>query len=260
MLQWGLAIFVALTVNVALFLAMQQLLVKTEKPPVLEKKIMRIAAVTPPLESPQPEIIPPIETTLSPSVIPNTVTPPPFALTTPPPPKMEIPSITPSIEIPLDIVGSAYLGQVRRTQKKQIQRKKDQPVERKQETIVKKTINPPKKKIDLSSQSLNKALATAEKQQRKKPLAKVHDAKQFRSMVNATPSYPRRAQKRGITGHIKVEFTILPSGAIKDIVIISGENIRYFEKAVLQALKKSRYRPLQSSVRAKRTYHFRLEH
>jgi len=256
MLQWGLAIFVAVTVNVALFLAMQQLLAKTEKPPVLEKKIMRIAAVTPPLLSPQPKIIPPVDTTLSPPVTPNPIAPPPPILTAPPPLEMEIPSLNPSVEIPLEIVGSAYLGQVKRTQKKQ-----KPPVKKRQDSPPKKVVvATPQKKIDLSAQSLNKVLAKVEKQQQKKPLAKIHDAKQFKSMVNITPTYPRRAQKRGITGHINVEFTILPSGTIKDIAIISGENIRYFEKVVLQALKKSRYRSLKSSVRARRTYHFRLEH
>lgn len=59
----------------------------------------------------------------------------------------------------------------------------------------------------------------------------------------ATPEYPANALQKGLEGWVSVEFTIDSQGAIINPRIIGHEPSAIFDRAVLNALKKSRYRP-----------------
>lgn len=58
------------------------------------------------------------------------------------------------------------------------------------------------------------------------------------------PEYPKAALARGIEGRVVVEFTIHQDGFIREPRIISrSSSTAVFDKAVLSAIKKSRYQP-----------------
>jgi bla regulator protein blaR1 len=59
----------------------------------------------------------------------------------------------------------------------------------------------------------------------------------------ATPEYPANALQKGQEGWVRVEFSIDSQGVIVDPRIIGHEPSAIFDRAVLSALKKSRYRP-----------------
>lgn len=58
-----------------------------------------------------------------------------------------------------------------------------------------------------------------------------------------SPEYPASALARGIEGRVSVEFTILADGRIADPKIIARSGSTIFDRAVLSAIKKSRYQP-----------------
>lgn len=59
----------------------------------------------------------------------------------------------------------------------------------------------------------------------------------------ATPEYPASALQKGLEGWVRVEFSIDSQGGIVDPQIVEHEPSAIFDRAVLSALKKSRYRP-----------------
>jgi len=58
-----------------------------------------------------------------------------------------------------------------------------------------------------------------------------------------TPNYPRRALARQLESNVVVEFTVGVDGFAKNIKIISADHLQYFKAAVLESMKKNRYRP-----------------
>jgi TonB family protein len=65
----------------------------------------------------------------------------------------------------------------------------------------------------------------------------------FLPIAMVTPEYPAAALQKGIEGWVQVQFTIASDGTITDPIIIDHSPTRVFDRAVLTALKKSRYRP-----------------
>ena len=59
----------------------------------------------------------------------------------------------------------------------------------------------------------------------------------------ATPEYPTSALQKGIEGWVKVEFAIDANGAVIEPRVTAHSPSAIFDRAVLNALKKSRYRP-----------------
>ncbi|WP_078085526.1 energy transducer TonB [Microbulbifer mangrovi] len=62
------------------------------------------------------------------------------------------------------------------------------------------------------------------------------------------PRYPRRALARGIEGHVVVEFTITPSGSVKNPRVVggytaAGEPTDVFNREALNAVERFKYRP-----------------
>ncbi|MEE9605224.1 MAG: TonB family protein [Candidatus Scalindua sp.] len=57
------------------------------------------------------------------------------------------------------------------------------------------------------------------------------------------PQYPPRAYNRGIEGWVKVEFDISETGSVENIRIIDSKPRNIFNRYVIKALKKFRFRP-----------------
>jgi protein TonB len=62
-------------------------------------------------------------------------------------------------------------------------------------------------------------------------------------LVRVLPQYPPRASSRGIEGWVLVEFTISAAGTVKDPIIIDSEPSSIFDRAMLRAIRKWKYRP-----------------
>jgi protein TonB len=62
-------------------------------------------------------------------------------------------------------------------------------------------------------------------------------------LVRVLPQYPPRAQSRGIEGWVMVEFTITAAGTVKDPVVIDADPPGIFNRAMLRAIRKWKYKP-----------------
>ena len=61
------------------------------------------------------------------------------------------------------------------------------------------------------------------------------------------PAYPELARKMGLTGTVKVEVVVSPSGAVKDAKVVGGHPV--LAGAALEAVRKWRFEaaPIESS-------------
>jgi len=61
-------------------------------------------------------------------------------------------------------------------------------------------------------------------------------------IVKVAPVYPRRAQERGLSGYVIVEFTVTKLGTVIDAVVIESTN-SVFNRAAVKAALKFKYKP-----------------
>lgn len=61
-------------------------------------------------------------------------------------------------------------------------------------------------------------------------------------IVKIAPQFPALAAARGIEGYVLVEYTVTRTGSVSDIVVIESSS-EVFERPVLEAVAKFRYRP-----------------
>lgn len=61
-------------------------------------------------------------------------------------------------------------------------------------------------------------------------------------IVKVAPIYPRRAQERGLSGYVIVEFTVTKFGTVVDAKVIESTN-SVFNRAALKAALKFKYKP-----------------
>lgn len=66
---------------------------------------------------------------------------------------------------------------------------------------------------------------------------------EYLPIVKVAPVYPRRAQTRGIEGHVLLEFVVTKTGAVRDPVVIESEPPGIFDRAAVQAALKFKYKP-----------------
>ena len=66
---------------------------------------------------------------------------------------------------------------------------------------------------------------------------------QYLPQVQIQPIYPPKALQKGIKGHVVVELTVSKSGRVKDPIIRVSEPKGVFDFAVLQAIRKYRFKP-----------------
>jgi protein TonB len=62
-------------------------------------------------------------------------------------------------------------------------------------------------------------------------------------LVRIAPDYPPRALSRGLEGWVKVQFTITPTGTVKDPIVVDAEPKQIFDEAALKAIARWRYNP-----------------
>jgi protein TonB len=62
-------------------------------------------------------------------------------------------------------------------------------------------------------------------------------------LVRIAPDYPPRALSRGLEGWVQVQFTITPTGTVKDATVVNAEPKNIFDDAALKAIARGRYNP-----------------
>lgn len=62
------------------------------------------------------------------------------------------------------------------------------------------------------------------------------------SLVRVEPSYPPRAMKLGLEGHVVLEFTVRPDGTTADHRVLESSH-RLFEPAAVRAAERFRFKP-----------------
>ena len=62
-------------------------------------------------------------------------------------------------------------------------------------------------------------------------------------LVRIAPEYPARAAARGIEGWVIVQFTITPTGSVRDPMVVEAMPNNVFDDAALKAIARWRYNP-----------------
>mgnify|MGYP001054769154 CR=1 FL=1 len=62
-------------------------------------------------------------------------------------------------------------------------------------------------------------------------------------IVRINPIYPRDAQMKGISGWVRLEFTITPDGGVKDPTVLDAEPARIFNREAMRAILKWKFKP-----------------
>jgi protein TonB len=83
-------------------------------------------------------------------------------------------------------------------------------------------------------------------------------AENLAPLVRIEPQYPRRAMLAGIEGAVTVEFTIAADGSVKDPVVTDADPPNVFDRAVLRAVGRWKFRPPGAEGRARQVIQFRL--
>ena len=63
------------------------------------------------------------------------------------------------------------------------------------------------------------------------------------------PTYPRRAQRRGLNGFVEVAFNINPDGRTDAIEVLGGANAEIFDDSATDAVRKWRFAPRPDTIR-----------
>jgi len=73
-------------------------------------------------------------------------------------------------------------------------------------------------------------------------------------LVKVAPQYPRRAITQGLEGYVVLSFTITPTGAVADPVVIESHPGLTFDKSAINAVRKFKYRPKVVNGKAQSVY------
>ena len=125
----------------------------------------------------------------------------------------------------------------------EVQTKRDQKVERERPPPT-----PEMPKMSLSSSGIENNVATLT------PVVDARGAMTRMSMsagsdrdviplVRIAPDYPPRALSRGLEGWVKVQFTITPTGTVKDPKVVDAMPKEIFDDAALKSIARWRYNP-----------------
>ncbi|GAB6068307.1 hypothetical protein JCM13664_16260 [Methylothermus subterraneus] len=126
----------------------------------------------------------------------------------------------------------------------------------------------PAPQIPLAAPHLPSLLVEGEVQQAASPVrVPTHpgyiSASELVAIVRPPPLYPPEARSRRIEGRVVVEFTVTERGEVQDPVIIEANPPGVFDQAVLETVRKWRFRPKEQNgkpiaVRARQPLEFRL--
>ena len=93
-----------------------------------------------------------------------------------------------------------------------------------------------------ATKALQAQLAAA--QQQRAFATNVIQAKTLKRVREVPPTYPREAERQGISGWVDVEFTIAPNGTTQDITVRNAQPLRTFDQAAVDAVKRWRFEPV----------------
>ena len=62
-------------------------------------------------------------------------------------------------------------------------------------------------------------------------------------IVRINPRYPRQALLNGIEGYVRLEFTILEDGTVKDVVVAESRPGQVFDRSAVLAVMKWKFKP-----------------
>jgi len=93
-----------------------------------------------------------------------------------------------------------------------------------------------------ASKSLQTQLATA--QQERNFATDIVQAKSLKLVREVPPSYPREAERQGLSGWVDVEFTVAPNGTTQDLVVRGAQPLRTFDQSAIDAVKRWRFEPV----------------
>ena len=65
---------------------------------------------------------------------------------------------------------------------------------------------------------------------------------EYLPIVKVAPIYPSRALSRGLEGYVIVEFTVTPTGSVRDVFIVESTS-SLFDRAAVEAAMKFKYKP-----------------
>ena len=66
---------------------------------------------------------------------------------------------------------------------------------------------------------------------------------EYLPIVKVLPIYPRRAQSRGISGYVLLQFVVTSTGTVRDPVVIEAKPPGIFDRAAINAALKFKYKP-----------------
>ena len=72
----------------------------------------------------------------------------------------------------------------------------------------------------------------------------------FERVYAPEPVYPREALRNRIGGWVELEFTVTPTGGVRDVEVVRAEPARVFDAAATQALAQWRFKPRLVNGRA----------
>jgi len=86
----------------------------------------------------------------------------------------------------------------------------------------------------------------------------IFDAKNLQTISRVNPRYPRKAKIRKKEGYVQLQFQITKDGEVIEPTVIKSQPKGYFEDAAINAIKRWRFNPSDSSKNATITFNFRL--
>lgn len=66
---------------------------------------------------------------------------------------------------------------------------------------------------------------------------------EYLPIVKVAPQYPRRALRRGVEGHVVLQYTVTPLGAVQDPVVVESEPEGVFDKVAIESALRYKYKP-----------------
>ncbi|MGL6251309.1 MAG: energy transducer TonB, partial [Billgrantia desiderata] len=74
------------------------------------------------------------------------------------------------------------------------------------------------------------------------------------------PEYPSRAQRRGLEGHVELQFLIRPDGSVdrSSIRVVESQPRNVFDSAAEQAVARWQFEPASGVRRARQRLEFQL--
>ncbi|KFF50489.1 hypothetical protein GY26_02060, partial [Gammaproteobacteria bacterium MFB021] len=87
------------------------------------------------------------------------------------------------------------------------------------------------------------------------------DVGQLQPTSRVNPTYPVRAQRRGLEGYVEVSFVIQPDGRVDSgsLRVIDAEPANVFDRAVEEAVARWRFPPADDVRRATQRIEFKLQ-